>query len=49
MMSMRFLAFQKKRTTKDGFAFLQLIDERFRNSQSLPWDPDFPLEILKKL
>ncbi len=30
-------------------AFLELIDTRYRDSQSLPWDPGFPLEILKTL
>jgi hypothetical protein len=39
----------EKSSRRVGFAFLKLIDMRFTNSQSLPWDPDFPLEILKKL
>ena len=30
-------------------AFLELVDRRYRDSQSLPWDPSFPLEILKTL
>jgi hypothetical protein len=39
----------EKSARRVGFAFLELVDTRFRNSQSLPWDRDFPLEILKKL
>lgn len=39
----------EKSSRRVGFAFLNLIDTRFRNSESLPWDPDFPVEILKKL
>lgn len=39
----------EKNCRRVGFAFLELVDARFRNSQSLPWDPDFPLEILKAL
>lgn len=32
-----------------GFAFLELVDARSQSSQSLPWDPNFPLGILKEL
>jgi hypothetical protein len=39
----------EKSSRRVGFAFLELVDTRFRNSQSLPWDPDFPLEILNGL
>jgi len=38
-----------KSSRRVGFAFLEIVDTRFRNSQCLPWDPDFPLEILKAL
>jgi len=39
----------EKNCTRVGFAFLRLVDTRMQNSQSLPWDPNFPLETLKTL
>ncbi len=32
-----------------SLAFLELVDTRYRESQSLPWDPSFPIEVLKTL